>query len=1198
MAGPIQQSFEEIDWTLLKEIEESELYFDTPNEFEDCILNAEELKVFLTPPAADEWKDFSSNENATIFNIDDAKERQWQMGKVEIEHLRNKLKTTFGIDYQSLSLEDLASSIIFTTLGPESKFGSFFAEELSLSKMEYAAFMCTLFTQAAYRVSVTELYLPQSRLKVPMEEEDYLKMWENMAKKKKIPEFEMRTPMSPIPLWKGVEEIVNTLLRTVSIIDRREIISISLDDDKVWFGSTKARTTDQFDIKFTTHVKPNRKGIVVHTAVTTGVMVPVAATVQQTNDDSVSCFERIFNFLFGSGGKLDLRSVEVQSDRGYMLPNLVFDLILRHGGNLVGTCKRIANCWPFTHNQNLADNDTRTLIETKGAPSLFLKYFSVDRGEKTIFASSFRNGSGAVATALSTLHGNHQWEGIALKPSERISYKKDSTCFASKFLVGIDIDDGVNKFTDDDIEISLRNDIMNRIKPFTLRQGTADWFWQRKFSLTSSQAHGAFLKLLPDKKDNEDWIKVATYLYGEDWTEVLGLGAQEQDSSDTTTTNDDLKSFLQEYDVGSSECKKCAVSFLREYVENEIILSKENASTIWTGINFENVNRAEVKRDIKAILVEFNPEMLGMKNANDTLMQEWLSSCNSKREILFYKNQSLREIMKRRHLKKRQGVSNLNVSDMIDGISGSDRTKIVEDVSLERDAEALSNREKAVLEVLKKSFMPHQKGKDREYCQIGHRLELPILKKFVELIPGVREYSNVKVKNAYTVGLAAKKDAVYAKDSIDFLLSVEENNMRSIWGFECKGRVTHSTEVEERQNFTLNQNPHLRIQSKDVFEMIQRVSERFQVLQHVFVYDLDTVVHAIGNLNASLIRTCIIDFDDDIKDSFGAVLDDIKHETLEWAYPTVLTGRNEVLPIPDEIVDIAVKFIPEINDEETLQGAVNLWHVLRQQVLPMPSFRRLIPAVCTYWNATKGGSDTITKLMDSCILRIPKAWMNNETVAITRLVQLLTTLNHRLLQCGTGSENLNYPSLLHWRHAASERTSYHTTLLFHVTAFQKYIDECKTSEVMPMTRVEPPRRTDRRARVDGILPEKIDFAPTAPNICTPPRLASMLESGNAPTEYKTMARRCMGSIVQAYPPKANKSCALCKKSTGYFCTGCKRWFCFAKQKKNVKNLYSHTVQGTEMSFIKTCFHTAHEDCWNEYYTESIREDEVPCVSPS
>ena len=63
----------------------------------------------------------------------------------------------------------------------------------------------------------------------------------------------------------------------------------------------------------------------------------------------------------------------------------------------------------------------------------------------------------------------------------------------------------------------------------------------------------------------------------------------------------------------------------------------------------------------------------------------------------------------------------------------------------------------------------------------------------------------------------------------------------------------------------------------------------------------------------------------------------------------------------------------------------------------------------------------------------------------------------------------------------------------------------------------------------------------------------------------------------------------------FVCSGCKRWFCFAKQKKNVENLYSHSVQGIEMPFIKTCFHIAHENCWKEYYTELGGEDQVHCV---
>lgn len=119
------------------------------------------------------------------------------------------------------------------------------------------------------------------------------------------------------------------------------------------------------------------------------------------------------------------------------------------------------------------------------------------------------------------------------------------------------------------------------ISSFFILIGTADWFWQRKFSLTSSQAHGAFLKLLPDRKDNNDWIKVATYLYGANWAEELGLIAQEQASPNTTSSNDDLKSFLQQYDVGSSECNQCAVHFLREYVEEETVLTRESAKTIW-----------------------------------------------------------------------------------------------------------------------------------------------------------------------------------------------------------------------------------------------------------------------------------------------------------------------------------------------------------------------------------------------------------------------------------------------------------------------------------------------------------------------------------------------------------------------------------------------------------------------------------------
>ena len=53
--------------------------------------------------------------------------------------------------------------------------------------------------------------------------------------------------------------------------------------------------------------------------------------------------------------------------------------------------------------------------------------------------------------------------------------------------------------------------------------GTADWHYLRKFSLTSSQAHKAFILAFPDYRTNESWVAVGRYLYGDDWKEKLNV---------------------------------------------------------------------------------------------------------------------------------------------------------------------------------------------------------------------------------------------------------------------------------------------------------------------------------------------------------------------------------------------------------------------------------------------------------------------------------------------------------------------------------------------------------------------------------------------------------------------------------------------------------------------------------------------------
>jgi hypothetical protein len=54
--------------------------------------------------------------------------------------------------------------------------------------------------------------------------------------------------------------------------------------------------------------------------------------------------------------------------------------------------------------------------------------------------------------------------------------------------------------------------------------------------------------------------------------------------------------------------------------------------------------------------------------------------------------------------------------------------------------------------------------------------------------------------------------------------------------------------------------PHIRIEACDVYETVANVGERFLVLQHVFVYNFNTVVLVIADSQSEHICSSIIDF--------------------------------------------------------------------------------------------------------------------------------------------------------------------------------------------------------------------------------------------------------------------------------------------------------------------------------------------------
>ena len=439
--------------------------FYDQNEFSDCYLSEDALVDFLTPPQ-ESWRDFLPEKNEAIITMNSSKDVQWKIAKKEIKHVRNRVLHLLGVDkFENMN----ASTMLLYFLGPQSKAGLFLQDELGLTPEEFLKFMSTVLIQSAYHVSATQLFDQDSLLKdkLMIEEEVYFQTWKKIAEKKMIPPGQVSTNRREKPLWEMLETIVNEQLRNISVVGQDGRVSISLDDDKVWMNLSNSASQDLFGLRYTTHVKPNRKGIIAHTAVSTAIMIPLGIIFERTRDSTIDCFKRLLDFLFSQNGMTNLRNVSIHSDRGYMIPSLVFEYLLQSGAEVVGTVKRLAQCWPFTYKQKLNEADKRTLLDTKGTPTLFLKWCK--SGTKHIFASAFRNGSDKIATAISTMHTQHHWEGIVLKENELGLYKKDK-----KSLIPLFFQRCTKIFDQDESEAekeAMEWLLDEEVEPYTLRQG-------------------------------------------------------------------------------------------------------------------------------------------------------------------------------------------------------------------------------------------------------------------------------------------------------------------------------------------------------------------------------------------------------------------------------------------------------------------------------------------------------------------------------------------------------------------------------------------------------------------------------------------------------------------------------------------------------------------------------------------------------
>ncbi|MGH7974303.1 MAG: hypothetical protein ACREBR_02160, partial [bacterium] len=371
-------------------------------------------------PTISQWRDDDTVN--VVVTFDESKEELWSYSQQEITHLKASVRNALGLEGDTHPTSEQIDGVFF---GPNSELSNVLCKALGSDHADLQRFRSTLALQATFSISTLEMFERGSPF-IPyaaMSGRKYVDAC-NLLSKGSMTSIAVGS-RAKVPLWLQIERALNSTFRAIAIDDRSGNIQLALDDDKVYINS---RTTDTQGLKPTTHVKDNRKGLVMLTCISSATDMPYGACWEKNGDSSQTCYKRILSTLFGNMvGENEvpyLSNVILCSDRGYWTAAHVFNYILRAHGDVHGTLKR-AKCWPFTYDQHLGQRDRRTNVNTVGAPALFMK--STTYQNLRVTAGAFRSGTGNVST-FSSIHG---W------------YQRDAQCLSEKLTkeYTVDVDD-------------------------------------------------------------------------------------------------------------------------------------------------------------------------------------------------------------------------------------------------------------------------------------------------------------------------------------------------------------------------------------------------------------------------------------------------------------------------------------------------------------------------------------------------------------------------------------------------------------------------------------------------------------------------------------------------------------------------------------------------------------------------------------
>ena len=319
--------------------------------------------------------------------------------------------------------------------------------------------------------------------------------------------------------------------------------------------------------------------------------------------------------------------------------------------------------------------------------------------------------------------------------------------------------------------------------------------------------------------------------------------------------------------------------------------------------------------------------------------------------------------------------------------------------------------------------------------------------------------------------------------------------------------------------------------------------ECIQLLHDVFVYGATAGLLLIGN-NEKFLYAIEVAFSAELLSAFERVTDYLFKNYFEFFYKPTLED------FPEEKVEAALELR---NNSKHKKNAISLhsfwtnyklWRSLNVVVdeqsikFPLPPCSRIIPMQCSWWNSTKGPSDTTTRLLDSCEEQL--GIRNPQTVATARLLGIGGVIFHRLNQFLSAKDCDAYDSIDSYRKAGNNRTPYWKSIVTICELAGGEIELLHKKQLPPpipravATPLTPKPRT-RRSSVE----QPANFIASRKTDNTPKQGRKNKSQPHKAAAHALRQTQCLG-VTLVSRVGTQGLCKLCRQKT----SGCKTPYCY------------------------------------------------------